>query len=231
MSKNAYTGHIDGWFDWEDLYIELATRSTDQSVIVEIGVWQGKSIGFLARHLQEREKSPTLYAVDTFQGNPGLSPHKTAIKNLGGDLRAVFISNMQALQVGDMITTMAMPSVEAAEEFEDESVDFVFIDGDHSYGAVKQDIEKWYPKVKSGGIIAGHDWCAGWPGVQRAVEEFFSQRPDEKIEIIRPHSWKVKKAIIFANLKVTELKKIAKTRGLKGYSRLKKSELIKLLEK
>lgn len=49
-------------------------------------------------------------------------------------------------------------SVEAAREFNDKSLDFVYIDADHSYKAVDQDIKAWLPKVKDGGIIAGHDY-------------------------------------------------------------------------
>ena len=46
----------------------------------------------------------------------------------------------------------------AAELFQDESLDFVYIDANHTYEAVTEDIRIWYPKVKSGGIIAGHDY-------------------------------------------------------------------------
>lgn len=42
--------------------------------------------------------------------------------------------------------------------FEDESLDFVYIDGNHAYDYVKQDIEKWWPKVKPGGLVMGHDY-------------------------------------------------------------------------
>lgn len=54
-----------------------------------------------------------------------------------------------------MIRTL---SEQAVNLFEDESLDFVYIDGNHAYNYVKQDIELWYPKVKKGGIISGHDY-------------------------------------------------------------------------
>jgi predicted O-methyltransferase YrrM len=50
-------------------------------------------------------------------------------------------------------------SPEAAHAFEDKSLDFVFIDGEHSYEATKADMEAWLPKVKPGGILAGHDYA------------------------------------------------------------------------
>lgn len=51
-------------------------------------------------------------------------------------------------------------------------LDFIYIDGDHSYEAVIQDIELYYPKVKSGGIIGGHDFAISHLGVCKAVMEF-----------------------------------------------------------
>lgn len=47
----------------------------------------------------------------------------------------------------------------ASKMFQDESLDFVYIDANHAYDFVKQDIELWFPKVKKGGYICGHDYC------------------------------------------------------------------------
>ncbi|UCC58371.1 MAG: class I SAM-dependent methyltransferase [Candidatus Bathyarchaeum sp.] len=52
------------------------------------------------------------------------------------------------------------------------NLDFVYIDGDHSYEAVKQDIQNYFPKIKPGGIIGGHDFSAECLGVPIAVLEF-----------------------------------------------------------
>lgn len=52
-----------------------------------------------------------------------------------------------------------------------DNLDFIYIDGDHSYSAVKKDIELYYPKVREGGILGGHDFCANQQGVVRAVME------------------------------------------------------------
>lgn len=70
-----------------------------------------------------------------------------------------------------------MTSEEASKEIEDESIDIVFIDADHSYEGVKNDIIYWAPKVKSGGIISGHDYdLPRFPGVKKAVLEFFEEK-------------------------------------------------------
>jgi hypothetical protein len=70
-------------------------------------------------------------------------------------------------------------STEAAKRFEDESLDFVYIDANHSYKYVREDILAWLPKVKKGGIIGGHDydWTDKEDGnilaVKKAVDEIF----------------------------------------------------------
>lgn len=55
-------------------------------------------------------------------------------------------------------TVLRMPSLEAAQQVEDESLDFVYIDGDHRFDAVMMDILLWAPKVRAGGIVSGHDF-------------------------------------------------------------------------
>ena len=70
-----------------------------------------------------------------------------------------------------------MYSTEAISNVQDNSLDLVFIDANHDYLFVKQDIELWKKKVKQGGIIAGHDYnYPGITGVKKAVDEFFGDR-------------------------------------------------------
>jgi len=66
-----------------------------------------------------------------------------------------------------------MNSLESYKLFEDESIDFLFIDGDHKYETVKKELKFWYPKIKNGGTIGGHDFFAEGNQVKKAVEEFF----------------------------------------------------------
>ena len=65
--------------------------------------------------------------------------------------------------------------------FEDNSIAFLYIDTTHEYEHVIKEIDAWYPKVKLGGIIAGHDYFT--PGVHRAVNEFFEIRPHPLISL------------------------------------------------
>jgi len=59
---------------------------------------------------------------------------------------------------GDRCKVLRMDSVEAAATFADKSLAFVYLDGDHSLEGVLRDLRAWWPKVRSGGIIAGHDY-------------------------------------------------------------------------
>lgn len=85
-------------------------------------------------------------------------------------------------------------SVDGATRFEDEQFDMVFIDGDHSEVAVAQDIHAWWPKIKSGGWIGGHDYNHPefQSGVGPAVNKFCG---DKKLtfELDEDYTWFVKK--------------------------------------
>ena len=74
-------------------------------------------------------------------------------------------------------------SPQAADSFVDESIDLVYIDALHDYESVSADIRAWYPKVREGGIIAGHDYLlSSWPGVVAAVDEFAEE---EGLEVLK----------------------------------------------
>ena len=64
-------------------------------------------------------------------------------------------------------------SIEYADTVENNSIDFVYIDAEHDYNSVKQDLSVWFPKVKIGGFLAGHDYNKEqFPGLVKAVCDF-----------------------------------------------------------
>jgi hypothetical protein len=71
----------------------------------------------------------------------------------------------------DKVVFIREYSTDAVNQVPD-NLDFVYIDGNHDYEPVKKDIELYFPKVKSGGIIGGHDFDGYYPGVCQAVLEF-----------------------------------------------------------
>ena len=78
---------------------------------------------------------------------------------------------------GDRVVIIRKRSDEAINDFEDGFFDFIYIDANHDYEHVKQDLSLWYPKVKNCGIFAGHDYVnvktsSAIFGVKQAVDEF-----------------------------------------------------------
>jgi|TARA_R110000824_G_scaffold2570_4_gene11849 predicted O-methyltransferase YrrM len=90
-------------------------------------------------------------------------------------------------------------TVNASRLFDDESIDFVYVDADHSYKGCMADLEAWYPKLKKGGILSGHDYGEhpdkpepDFPGVTRAVDEFFDAQSVELHQENYMNFWGVK---------------------------------------
>jgi len=82
---------------------------------------------------------------------------------------------------------LRLPSATAAELFNDQSVDAVYIDANHAYDFVKQDIEEWLPKIRPGGILGGHDYGdTKNPGVSQAVNELL-----ENVIVLAHGDWYV----------------------------------------
>ena len=71
--------------------------------------------------------------------------------------------------------------------FEDKSLDYIFIDGDHSYEGALRDCELYFPKIKNGGVFAGHDWS--FEGVQKAVNEFKDRNGSPNIKLVTTDVW------------------------------------------
>lgn len=78
-------------------------------------------------------------------------------------------------------------SQDFVNSFEDESLDYIFIDGDHSYEGALRDCELFFSKIKNGGIFAGHDWS--FAGVQKAVNEFNERNGSPNIRIVGVDVW------------------------------------------
>ena len=160
----------ENWFTFPLLYKEFVEISSNGSKIVEVGCWKGKSTAYLAVEIINSKKDITLYAVDTWQGSP---EHKYSHEIINNTLYNTFITNIEPVK--NTIVPLRMSSIEAANCFENESLDIVFIDANHYYDNVKSDILAWLPKIKRGGIISGHDYTESWPDVIKAVNEIFDE--------------------------------------------------------
>lgn len=175
----------EDWFTYPDLYSSMVNQFSDGSHFVEIGSWKGRSSAYMAVEIKNSGKNIKFDCVDTWNGDsnhkdPNSVWYDPILKETDG-LYIEFLKNIKPVK--DLINPIRATSVSASRLYDDESLDFVFIDGDHSYESVKDDINHWLPKVKIGGVIAGHDYGSyvppngigpiGLDGVTRAVHESF----------------------------------------------------------
>lgn len=149
----------------------------DGAVVVELGSYLGDSSEALAKGLKKKCRNAKLFCVDYFKSpfnkNDALRPSeaKMAAEFAKGTVRARFERRMKRWPH----ITLATSTIEAARWFADGTLDLVFIDADHSYEGVKNDIAAWGVKVRPGGILCGHDYIGHYVGVKRAVDEFYGR--------------------------------------------------------
>jgi dTDP-4-dehydrorhamnose reductase len=158
----------ENWFTYPNLYSSVVERFSSGAKFVEIGSWKGKSSAYMAIEIANSDKDIDFCCVDTWQGG---EEHQNF--DCLSSLYETFINNMKPVE--NYYRYLKMTSLEAVEQFEDNSLDFVFIDASHEYEDVKADILAWIRKVKPGGILAGHDYYVNTTirlcGVNEAVDE------------------------------------------------------------
>ena len=140
--------------------------------IAEIGVFRGES----SKLFRLVFPKASLFLIDPWKPDASyLTPEAAPISYNAEDYEEAYRLVQAQFQNDPDTTILRQGSLQAAGLVPDE-LDLVFIDGDHSYEAVKQDIALWAPKVRPGGIVAGHDYCYQYfPQVIRAVNESFPE--------------------------------------------------------
>jgi predicted O-methyltransferase YrrM len=119
--------------------------------VLEVGSWKGQSTSVLASIVDEY--SGMLFAVDHWRGSVGVPHLENEAKEK--DIFSIFRQNLTSLGLSDLVKPIIMESEIASTIFKDNFFDLIFIDGDHRYSSVKQDIFSWLPKLKERGIICG----------------------------------------------------------------------------
>lgn len=157
---------IDGWFDYEDLYREAVNAAKDMSHFVELGTWKGRSAAFMGVEIANSGK---LIRFDTIDHFIGVEP-KNSSQTQAARMHRSYEECRNNLSRVPWVNIIPLSSRDAARLYADRSLDFVFIDANHAYPFVRQDITLWLPKVKKGGVLAGHDYTSH-RGVKRAVDE------------------------------------------------------------
>jgi hypothetical protein len=169
---NHFWQNIHGCFSFAEFYAFIGNNAPMSWHGVEVGALYGQSAACLAIELRNREQHRT--RLDLVE----LSANYDVIKSNLAPVSEV---------IGDIYSPMS--SVDASRRYEDRSLNFVMLDGDHSYAGVRSDIDAWLPKLKSGGILATHDYAHYFPGLMRAWNESFrefhvmpcSEWPDESV--------------------------------------------------
>lgn len=164
--------YSEDWFNYQRFYDEIASKKFN--VLVELGTWKGHSISYLGKRLLEQSYDFKLYGVDLFDDS--YIHTKEGNSHLASQMKYIYdVYNQNLIDAGvrEVIKDIKGNTWEVASQFEDNSVDFVFIDADHNYESVKKDILSWLPKMKKGGIMSGHDYFNNTCGVKQAVDEIF----------------------------------------------------------
>lgn len=181
---------MDASSAWRGLYYDVMPKLIKErgyKKVVEVGLGYGG-------HAEQILKSCDLdayFGVDPFQYNYDvtdgfngtigtLSEKHDGQTNF--DFLYSWIKDVRLEKYKNKFTLIRKPSVEAAQDFADESLDCIFIDGNHRYEQVLADLKQWYPKLKRGGTMAGDDYWM--PEVAAAVTDFFRSK-NKPVALIR----------------------------------------------
>ena len=173
-------------------------RRFGDGAVAEVGVWRGE----FSREILDLCCPEKLYLIDCWQTqDPEVYNDHKNIKQQEFDVVCEQVTKEFTRFPG--VEVLRKFSHEAAPMFEDEYFDWVYIDGNHSYEAVREDLNLWWPKIKRGGHLSGHDYT-DWiriyttvrtVGVRKAVDEFIISNGlslDYVTQGILP-SWGIKK--------------------------------------
>ncbi len=187
---------IPGCFDFDDIYQEMVNLApVDGAHFVEIGVLFGRSTLFLAEAIRKSGKKIHLDAVDRATWS-GKSLLETFDRYLEQQVPAVdrqpglrrFLEEEPSIgRIVPRFLSMAgltehvrfVPATgqEQAERYLDRSLDFVFIDTEHTYKDTFELLSLYVPKLKCDGFLAGHDHTDRCPDVARAVKDVLGHVP------------------------------------------------------
>lgn len=166
---------VDGWCGKEKAKkLMNLIYKTKPKVCVEIGVFGGSSVFPMAKTLSFLQNGK-IYAIDPWSTEECLKGYKKDNPNYGWwekvNLNKIFNSFEKLIDkhnLSNFCVIMRMNSEKAKDYFENESIDILHIDGNHTEECALYDVKTFFPKVKKGGYIWFDD--ANWESTQKAVE-------------------------------------------------------------
>ena len=147
---------------WEHDDLDPKIREFRDIVWVEIGVRFANNAKWVLENLDISK----IYLIDPFCELPYLQQHFSAEKAKENKQ----IAHEKLKQYEDKIVWLEDFSQNVHQKIDDDSVDILYIDGEHSYDAVSLDLQLFYSKVKKGGLVIGDDYNES--GVRQAIKEF-----------------------------------------------------------
>jgi len=193
---------IPGWFNWPDIYEEVVRDAVSgQAHVVETGTFFGRSAAFLGMLIVESGKDIKFDTWDIWVGGQGAVPQgeldmvspfvMVQLAPAWLTLKLTEETTRKHLE-GWPVNVCSGDALKAAQLYEDNSLDLVYLDDDHSLQHVYEECMAWWPKVKKGGRLAGHDW--NWPSVQDGVNNWLWSTPERLVVESRPpQSWQVRR--------------------------------------
>jgi hypothetical protein len=169
--EHFYYNIGENWFTYQHFYTAVVNEFNDGAHFVEVGSWKGRSAAYMGVEIHNSNKKIKFDCVDTWRGSANEPNHQNDPLVVADKLFEEFLKNTKPVE--HVITPIRKNSVNASKLYKDNTLDFVFIDACHLYECVKEDILSWLPKVKIGGIIAGHDIAS--PDVKKAVKEMIPE--------------------------------------------------------
>lgn len=164
---------VPGWMSPPELEW-LAEQASKAGMIAEVGCWMGRSTRAMAD-----ATDGVIIAIDTWDGS---AENQDELKGKPADyLFDEFRTNLLDHIRAGRVVQYRRDSLAAAANYalQRTRFDMVFIDASHDYENVKNDILAWRPLVMPGGLLCGHDYDWGWPGVVHAVRELIDPVPNQ----------------------------------------------------
>ena len=186
-----FTGALNRGRDPREFLLDMLPK---ESVCAEVGVWRGD----FSALIMERVRPHKLYLIDPWVFESG-QEYQEAVYGGGAatcqeDMDRMFDGVVRRFETPieqGRVKIIRASSTEGGDRIPDESLDWVYIDGNHQYDFVLQDLKVFTGKLKKGGLLAGDDYgTKGWwdDGVTRAVDEFAATGAC-KVAHIRKHQF------------------------------------------
>jgi len=144
------------------LYV-LARRAAQLGNIVEVGAYKGRSTWYLVQALRDARSPYKVISID-----PHLDPGQ----------RDAYFETLNRHGLMEWVDPRVGFAHQVAQSFGDEPVGLLWIDGDHSYRAVKEDFDDWFPRLRADGWYAMHDTVNAWEGPTKLARELLGHRAD-----------------------------------------------------